>query len=75
MVLSSQATQCPNYAAQSYPTAASTDGHGGVNNLSLLDQTIGTIPAGGSVSRMSHLAVGNLGTIQTVVNAIYSAGY
>ena len=73
MTLANQVNQCPNFAAIRYPSG--TPGViGGVNNLSLVDQTLGTIPAHGSVSRMPHLVVGDQATMQRIINQIYSSG-
>lgn len=74
MSLSSQAGQCANYAAQRFPTQASSDGVG-TNNISLVDQTLTTIPAGSSVTRMPHIVVGSLDTIRAIVNGLSSQGY
>jgi hypothetical protein len=74
MTLSSQAGQCPNYAAEKFPNA--TPGQvGGANNLSLLDQTLTYVAAQTYAIRESHLMVGNLATIQSVVNTVYNAGH
>ena len=75
MALAEQQGQCPNFAAQRFPNTFSSAGSGGVNNISLVDQTLGTIPAGGSVSFMPHVAVGDLNTIKGLINGIYNSGY
>lgn len=74
MSLPAQNGQCANYAAQKFSTTASTD-RVGVNNISLIDQTLPTIPAGTSVTRMPHLIAGDLDTIRSIVNGLADQGY
>jgi hypothetical protein len=66
MSWSAQAGQCPNFVAQNHS--------GLTNNLTLIDQTLSFIPKGSSVEKTSHIAVGNLGTIQSLINNIYNSG-
>jgi len=73
MTLPNQSNLCPNFAAEDFPD--SSPNNDGTTNLSLLDMTISAIPAGGSLGVEAHMAVGDLGTIQDVINAIYNAGY
>ncbi|MFA9285414.1 MULTISPECIES: hypothetical protein [unclassified Comamonas] len=74
MTLPAQAGQCANYAAQRFPTTASSD-KVGTNNISLLDQTLTTIQADSSVTRMPHIVVGNLDTIRSIINGLSDQGY
>lgn len=74
MTRSDQAGQCPNFAAEKFPNA--TPGVvGGTNNISLIDQTLTTIPARTYAAREAHLVVGNLATIKAIVNGLYNAGH
>ena len=74
MALSSQAGQCPNYSASSRLLPTASDGYG-ISALNLLDQTLPTIPVGGSATLMPHIVVGNLDTIRSIVNGLSSQGY
>lgn len=67
MALPAQAGQCPNFAAQAFPVH-------GTNNVSVVDQTGGRPAAEGGVTLTSHAVVGNLATIQQIVNAVHEAG-
>ncbi len=68
MALPGQAGQCPNFATQSFPNH-------GTNNVSVVDQTGTTAEAGRSLELVSYILVGNLGTIQENVNAVFDAGH
>jgi hypothetical protein len=68
MALPGQAGQCPNFATQSFPNH-------GTNNVSVVDQTGTTAEVGHSMELVSYILVGNLGTIQQNVNAVFDAGH
>jgi hypothetical protein len=68
MALPMQAGQCPNFATQAFPNH-------GTNNLSVVDQTSGTLAPGQGIELVSHLLVGNLGTIQQNVNRVFTSGH
>ncbi|WP_132255201.1 hypothetical protein [Methylobacterium segetis] len=68
MALPDQTDQCPNFAAQSFPTQ-------GTNNLSLVDQTLTELKPGAGVELTAHTIVGNLDTIRAGVNAIHGRGH
>lgn len=74
MELTSQNGQCPNYSASSRILNTASDGHG-ISALNLLDQTLPVIPVAGSATLMPHIVVGNLDTIRSIVNGLYSQGY
>ncbi len=54
MAQQDQSGQCPNFAAIRFPNAT-LGVVGGANNLSLIDQTLTTLPAGGDIGLMAHL--------------------
>ena len=68
MALPAQAGQCPNFATQSFPDH-------GTNNVSVVDQTGGTLAPGQAIELTSHVLVGNLGTIQENANRIHASGH
>lgn len=67
MALAAQSGQCPNFAAQRFPSQ-------GTNNLSVVVQGLRDQPPGTGVEIISHMVVGNLTTIQDQVNRIYQSG-
>lgn len=67
MALPAQSGQCPNFAAQRFPSQ-------GTNNLSVVVQGLRDQPPGTGVEIISHMVVGNLSTIQDQVNRVYQSG-
>ncbi|HEX5749162.1 MAG TPA: hypothetical protein VFZ09_23165 [Archangium sp.] len=59
--------QATNFVAQRFSAQ-------GTNNLSVVDQTLGTLGPYASVGREPHLAVGNLGTIKSIFDQVYNSG-
>jgi len=67
MELPQQQGQCPNFAVVGFPAL-------GAVNVSVVDQSLTSIPLNGSVERVAHMFVGNLPTMRSQINAVYNSG-